>query len=67
MKISIVAYSQQAGSTQVFAEWPFAFPPERGIAMRVKDGSGNDIRGEVNQVTVDLTDGTLHVSLNRMN
>jgi hypothetical protein len=31
----------------------------------VKDGSGNDIRGEVNQVMIDLTDGTLHLTLNR--
>lgn len=65
MKISIIAYSQQLGTTQVFAEWPFEFPPERGQEIRVKDGSGNDIRGEVNQVIVDLTDGTLHITLNR--
>ena len=65
MKISIIAYSQQLGTTQVYAEWPFEFAPERGQEIRVKDGSGNDIRGEVNQVMVDLTDGTLHLTLNR--
>lgn len=65
MKISIIAYSQPLGTTQVYAEWPFEFPPERGQEIRVKDGSGNDIRGEVNQVMVDLTDGTLHVTVNR--
>lgn len=65
MRISIIAYSQQLGSIQVFAEWPFLFPPERGTELRVKDGSGNDVRGEVNQIMADLTDGTLHITLNR--